>query len=386
MNIEVTRKQITSSCLGVMMWCKKYCNIVFVMVILYDHQVFSWQKVGGISRYFVELIKNLPYGFFNKNSILYSDNAYIDEINLRHFTMPSFKGKERIYEYANRMSSILTITTSKFDIFHPTYYNPYFLKYLKKPYVITVHDMIHEKFVDILKDKKTIKNKKHTIENASKIIAVSENTKKDIMDIYGIDGKRISVVYHGYSFNKKTIVPIRNLPSKYILYVGARKGYKNFFRFLEAFSLINKVHNDIILICTGNRFDDEEQRILSRYGLRDKVQSSYVTDGELAYLYQNALCFVYPSLYEGFGIPILEAFAAKCPLALSNTSCFPEIAKDAGAYFNPYDYSSIAHTILNIIENKEYRSNLIQKGTSIVSNYSWAETGYQTARIYGALQ
>ena len=131
MNIEVTRKQITSSCLGVMMWCKKYCNIVFVMDILYDHQVFSWQKVGGISRYFVELIKNLPYGFFNKNSILYSDNAYIDEINLRHFTMPSFKGKERIYEYANRMSSILTITTSKFDIFHPTYYNPYFLKYLK---------------------------------------------------------------------------------------------------------------------------------------------------------------------------------------------------------------------------------------------------------------
>ena len=147
--------------------------------------------------------------------------------------MPSFKGKERIYEYANRMSSILTITTTKFDIFHLTYYNPYFLKYLKKPYVITVHDMIHEKFVDILKEKKN--NKKHTIENASKIIAVSENTKKDIMDIYGIDGKRISVVYHDYSSNTKTIVPIRNLPSKYILYVGARRGYKDFFDSLKHF-------------------------------------------------------------------------------------------------------------------------------------------------------
>lgn len=280
----------------------------------------------------------------------------------------------------------MKLKSSKYDIFHPTYYNPYFLNKNKRPYVITVYDMIHEKFSDLYsKTDLTKEFKRKTILDATKIIAISNQTKKDIIELYGVNEEKISVVYLGHSINKELVEKVNNLPENYILYIGSRVSYKNFNRFIQAFAILAKKYAGLHLVCTGNNFNNEEQETFNRLGLADKVHRIFATDAQLNYLYQNAMCFVYPSLYEGFGIPILEAFASSCPLALSNTSCFPEIAQEGGCYFDPYSIDSMVDTISKLIDNTEYREKQIQDGLNVLKQYSWKKMALETAQIYKSI-
>lgn len=353
--------------------------------ILYDHQVFGWQKFGGISRYFVELMSRLPQDVTPTHSVVFTDNVYLRASNLPLSTKsyhPRFIGSYQI----NSVISKAAIRRKDFDLFHPTYYDPYFLGCLKKPYVITVHDMIHELFGDMFPFyDRTRSFKKKVITQARHIIAVSQKTKEDIISLYGLNEEKISVVYHGHSVNAATIEPIKDIPHRYLLFVGQRGRYKNFDRLVKAFAQISKREPDIKLICTGKPFHPNEQKLLQSLNIEDKVVHYFATDEQLACLYQNALCFVFPSLYEGFGIPILEAFAADCPLALSNTSCFPEIAQDGGAYFDPYDIDSIAAVLSDIIANESLRANLVMRGRDILSRYSWDKMAANTANIYKSI-
>ncbi len=116
--------------------------------------------------------------------------------------------------------------------------------------------------------------------------------------------------------------------------------------------------------------------------LENAVYRYFVSDAQLDYLYNKALCFVFPSLYEGFGIPILESFAARCPIALSNTSCFPEIARDGGVYFDPYDEDSVYETLMKLTDDSSLRGELVAKGSSILQNYSWDKMAAATAEVY----
>lgn len=354
------------------------------MNILYDSQIFSYQKFGGISRYFVELMSNLPNDIHPINSILLSDNEYLRRSQLRNkgIYIPSFRGKQRMIKPLNNLYSTLKIHQNQFQVFHPTYYNPYFLKQLKKPYVLTVHDMTHELFNSNNSVDNTILYKKETIEKADKIIAISENTKKDLINIYNVNEDKIHVIYLGYNQYNHYSKSITNLPPYYILFVGQRNGYKNFSTLLHAFAQVNRIHNEIKLICTGTAFTTSELNLISSLKLSKHVRHYFATDEEMAYLYQNAVCFVYPSLYEGFGIPILEAFAAKCPLALSNSSCFPEIAGNAGLYFDPNDSESIAYSILTIIENNDVKDRIVTAGCAQLNKYSWGKMANQIADIY----
>lgn len=358
------------------------------MKILYDHQMFGLQKLGGITRYFVELMTHLPDSYKFKNSIVFSDNIYLREADKqlnKGIRIPRFKGAGRFVTLINRLNSIADLSMGRYNVFHPTYYNPYFIKRVKSPYVVTVHDMIHEKFQESYpSDDTTIRYKELTIRNADHIIAISHNTKKDIMECYGIDESRISVVYHGYGNNAGTDT-IAGVPSKYILFVGERGIYKNFTRFLKAFAIVHKSIPDVHLICTGSKFTADESSLIKALNVSDFAHSMFVSDAQLNYLYQNAACFVYPSLYEGFGIPILEAFAGKCPVALSNASCFPEVAKDGGLYFDPCEEESIAESLLLILTDTKLRDRLIEKGTEVLKNYSWSKMALETMAIYKQL-
>ena len=117
-------------------------------------------------------------------------------------------------------------------------------------------------------------------------------------------------------------------------------------------------------------------------GLEGAVSSRFVSDNQLAYLYQHALCFVFPSLYEGFGIPVLEAFASGCPVLLSNASCFPEVGGDAALYFDPYNPEEMAKTIENVVSDSNLRTQMIQRGHERVKAFSWDKTAAQTAEFY----
>ena len=228
----------------------------------------------------------------------------------------------------------------------------------------------------------TIQLKKEIITKANRIIAISENTKKDIVEILNIAPTKIDVIHHGTSIQPPLGRQKLLLPNKYLLFVGDRTSYKNFQRLLEAFANIYKNIKDLYLICTGKPFSPEELQQIHKLHIENQTLQFSVNDEDLSELYSRALLFVYPSLYEGFGIPILEAYACNCPVALSNTSCFPEIAGNAGAYFDPYSVEAITDTITAVINNKEERSRLIIAGKERLKLYSWEEAAKKTEMVY----
>jgi glycosyltransferase involved in cell wall biosynthesis len=273
----------------------------------------------------------------------------------------------------------------EFDVFHPTFYNDYFLSYIgNKPFVLTVHDMIPELYPQYFpRDYDQIVLKKKLIPLANAIVAVSENTKKDIIRIYGVPASKIHVVYHGSSLLSEN--SDNNYDFPYLLYVGGRWYYKNFPSFVKSIVPVLLQHNDTHVICTGESFNKEEQDLMRQYGVEDRFISCLVkTDRDLYSLYHHALGFVYPSEYEGFGIPILEAYQADCPVLLNNASCFPEIAGDAAIYFNmDSKNSNLTEQIECLLSmSAEERRTLLTRQRERLKRFSWEKSAKQLADVY----
>ena len=353
--------------------------------IIYDYQIFQAQRFGGISRYFCEIIRRLHCEY--KIAIRFSLNYYITkwQLNDKQIAFPRFLYKyfssffrRRNYHFAKKILK----SDNKF-LFHPTYYDSYFLKYIGgNPYVVTVHDMVHEKFAHIYPSPKSFREQKaKVIKGATRIIAISENTKKDIIEILGVAPEKIDVVYHGTSMKPFSGEYQLKLPNKYLLYVGDRAAYKNFQRFIEVFSELHKQDPELYLVYTGNKLEESEIKQLP-LGIEKYTIHVKASDKALSELYTRALLFVYPSLYEGFGIPILEAYACHCPIAISDTSCFPEVAGEAAAYFDPYSKESMYRTILKVIYDKENRQRLIELGNTRLKRYSWEKAALETQKTY----
>jgi glycosyltransferase involved in cell wall biosynthesis len=273
-----------------------------------------------------------------------------------------------------------------YDVLHPTYYDPYLLKMGKDidiPLVIDVHDMIFEKFPQCFGNSEyIIKNKEVYFSRANKIIATSQKTKEDMLSIYPyIHEDKVIVIYRGQVF------PVQEYKKKenYVLYTGQRGGYKNFDTFIRAIAPL-LVRYDLWLVCTGQEFTRYELALLRKEKIRNRTSCIFVSDNDLPELYTRALVFVFPSLYEGFGFPILEAFAAGCPVALSNTSCFPEIAGDAALYFDPYSETDMRAIIEKVIVSPNMQNTLINMGKEQVKKYSWKKCAEETAAIYRGLE
>ncbi|MDR0868571.1 MAG: glycosyltransferase family 4 protein [Planctomycetota bacterium] len=279
-------------------------------------------------------------------------------------------------------SSVRALLKADFDVFHPTYYDPYFLAYLHKPFVLTIHDMIHEKFPAYFnQNDKTGFNKKNLALKSSKIIAISASTKNDILALYPeIAAEKITVVYHGASM-KPAPLDVNVEKENYLLFTGNRDGYKNFSTFAQAVAPL-LLRYGLRLICTGRPFDSPELALLSELAIADRTVCRFAAEEELADLYAKAVAFIFPSLYEGFGIPILEAFAAGCPAILSNTSSLPEVGGDAAAYFDPYNVEEMRKAIESVITSPSLQKELVVKGRTRLSNFSWEKCAKKTAAVY----
>lgn len=355
-------------------------------IILYDNQIFDIQRFGGISRYFCEIIRRL--NIKNDIAVRYSINYYLTTYHIGKHRIPLprfiFKRYRKACQDKNKKLSKILLSKNHNYLFHPTYYDPYFLEYIgNNPYVITVHDMIHEKFSSCFSDAdEVINQKKEVITHANRIIAISENTKKDIIELLHINPNKIDVIYHSTSMKAFTGRPNPNIPSKFLLFIGDRTPYKNFNRLIRAFSTLSKEDKELNLVCTGMPFSKSEKEFIDQLGVTDKIIQIKATDKLLCELYSRAKLFIFPSLYEGFGIPILEAYACHCPVALSNASCFPEIAGDAGIYFDPYSEKSIIESIREVIYDENKRSSLIQAGNERLKLFSWEKAARLTERTY----
>lgn len=342
--------------------------------ILFDYQVFMMQKNGGISRYFYEIIKRIKkqctvdcFEGFNHND--YSKNA-----------LRVKKDEQYLLEYAEILNYGLFNDFSKnkkYKIYHPTYYQDFGIENVKV-HIITVHDMIHELYH---MDKQIIENKKNMICKADGIIAVSENTKKDIIDLYNIDEKKIKVIYHGNSLHIKCSTnPIIKEP--YILYVGKRKGYKDAITLLYAFSECRYCKDLKLVFFGGGEFTKNEEECFSELGLADYIQWVSGDDIVLANLYQYAELFVYPSLYEGFGLPILEAMHYGTPVITARSSSLTEVGGDAVTYFEPGSKENLAECIDYLLNNNSKRREMSQVGIKREKLFSWDKSANEHIKFY----
>ena len=231
--------------------------------------------------------------------------------------------------------------------------------------------------------RKWIQGKKALIKNADKIIAISEKTKEDLINIYNIPDDKIKVIYHGYNkFNK---IGGRLISEPYILYVGLRDKYKNFNTFVLGLKSILLKKQIKILCIGGGQFTKNEINLLKDHKILKYIIQLTANDATLASAYKNALCFVFPSEYEGFGMPILEAFSMECPVILNNKSCFPEIAQDAALYFDSKNPNDVEEKISELINNNTLRQELISNGKIRLNSFSWNQCKKQTSDLYNEL-
>jgi len=368
------------------------------MKILLDPQIFYQQTYGGISRYYTEVFSVLS----KKKDVeiilpIYnSDNSYLKEtdlaaknksLHLLYSVLSFFRISTR--SLRKRKSDQLLdakFQENDYDVVVPTYYNPYFLDKINgKPFVLTVYDMIHELLPEYFIDDefRVVERKELLLHKATRIIAVSHNTKKDILKVYPhINPDKIVVVYHGTSIKIDNEVKVA-LPENYILYVGARPHYKNFKFLVRSIVPLLKKDSSLMLIAAGGgKFSEEELAWLKSLGINRQVVQKRFEENELGHFYKQAKCFVLPSLYEGFGIPVVEAMACGCPIILSTHGSLPEIAGDAGIYFNSESEDDLKEKIEELINNSELRAKYADKGLRHVTRYDWNAAAEQCLQVY----
>lgn len=370
------------------------------MRILVHPQTFNSQRYGGISRYYTEVLSRIVKTNTVQIPLYGTSNVYYNESSLVTFKQRIYfiyirllilfgirkleKTKKRNDNFLNKM-----IENQNFDIFIPTYYDISFLNLIgPKPFVLTIYDMIYELFPHyFINEQKAVEaivsNKLVLMQKATRIIAVSENTKKDILKIYPhIDQSKIDVVYHGCSIaipNKE----LNSLPQNYILFIGTRANYKNFIFLINSIQELLKGNSDLFLLCAGGGdFDPDEKNIITQLNLESKIIYREYKEDELGLYYKNAICFVFPSLYEGFGIPVLEAMTCGCPVVLGHHSSFPEIAGDAGVYYKTENATDLKNKIQVLIENPVIRNEFSNKGLDQAKKFSWEKASRECLNVY----
>lgn len=349
------------------------------MRVLFDHQIFSYQTFGGASRYFVELMARFAERGDPQFTlgVAESPNEYLARASF-------YRGKtvkpRFLRTYARNSVATVAATRGHHDILHATFYDPAITRVQRRAkLVVTVHDMIPEKFPELFAGEglynrfvtqRWIAGKRTLCERANAIIAVSEHTKTDLVEMYGIAPERVTVIHHGASLTPSMLRP-SSLPDDYVLFVGQRALYKNFRVVVEA------LRNDNLVCVGGGAFTTEERALLAEHRV-NAIQRS-VTDSELAACYANARAFVFPSRYEGFGIPILEAFACDCPVVLARASCFPEIAGDAAVYFAPDSVEELRGALDQAVSR---RASLVTAGRARLQRFSWESAATTTTAVY----
>ena len=376
------------------------------MKVLYDYQAFAMQRYGGVSNCFVRLIENLPSETTYEIALRECNNIHLQQSRLGTFppakidldnfiSTKYFFGRRTLFNLyskvfpngtslgKNRRCSIEALERGDFDVFHPTFFDTYFLEHLHgKPFVLTVHDMIPERFN--WKIDRQMGQKRELAGKAAHIVAVSQQTKRDLMEILGVPEEKITVIYHGVQdFPPVTSSPL--VGGRYLLYVGHRKEqYKNFLPMMAQLKTVLKNHEDLKVVCTGPAFTKAERQSFIQNGIERQVVHVSPDDEGMRNLYKYAQCFIYPSLYEGFGIPILEAWQAGCPVLLNETGCFPEIAADAAVYFHLSkgcsDLTSVVEDFLG--KGKAERQSLIARQFDRLRMFTWQDSAMSLNEVY----
>ena len=272
------------------------------------------------------------------------------------------------------------VISDKNIIFHSSYYRT--AKGPKLKNIVTVHDFTYELRMKGLLRYFHIFQKRKALKNADGIICISENTKKDMLELYPyLKNKKIKVIYNGFSssdyYHDSNIVR-----ENFALFVGARTNYKNFDKAID----IVAATKDVSLVIVGGPLNENEKNTLNiklsnRYELY-----SHISNKELNTLYNKSICLLYLSEYEGFGIPIIEAMSAGCPVLALNKSSIPEVAGEAGVLFSEYNINDIVSAVHSLRNDQNLRIMQIELGFNNAKRFSWDLCYQETLKFYNDFQ
>lgn len=360
------------------------------MKIIYDNIIYWLQKSGGGSVYWTELAKRLEKSD-EVEALFYepkepNDNIFRKGLVFKNRALETFLSL-KIRRYLN-----FTKPIEKKTIFHSSYFRV--SKSKNAINVTTIHDFTTEKFRTGLARWVNLQQKKYAVLNSQGIICISENTKKDLLEfVPNVDKSKIRVIYNGVSedfyliendFQIKDKEPrFHSLENyKYLLYIGHRTSYKNFDIAVKAAAKTNGKYK---LVVIGEPFSEEEQIEVDKLlGRENYIQVSKLGNEHLNMLYNKAFALLYPSSYEGFGIPLVEAMKTGCPVIANNTSSIPEVAGDAAILIDDIDEHKICEQIKNL-EDQEYRDKLIEKGFIQSQKFNWDKTFEEYMKFYKEL-
>lgn len=360
------------------------------MNLFYSFDIFCGQRYGGISRYYFELIRHISPKVADVKVIagLYI-NEYIKSLpEVKGIKVPQLKFSNSIRLIISGLFQALMLKTANSQtIIHQTFYYQPIIKYHGKV-VLTVYDMISEIYSQYCPAGDNISLlKRRWCERADKIIAISHSTKNDLVCLFGISPEKIVVIHLASSLrDNKSPFSVKPFPEPYLLFVGKREHHKNFEGLIQAFAASDSMKRSFHIVCFGDEpLSNIENVRLKELGIEGRVHNVGGGDELLCNYYKNAVAFVCPSLYEGFGIPILEAMEFSCPVICSNTSSIPEVAGDAAVYFDPSDIASMQHTLEATLFDQNLLDDLRKRGLERQSVFSWDRCANETLAVYNSL-
>lgn len=358
------------------------------MQITIDDQVFTFQRYGGVSRYFAELIKQFrsaaELGVHARTPFRYVLNEYLLELDSRRYRRPPLPSRLRRGRLLRRMNSALPAARrERAQIVHHTFYFTPALQREVRARICTIYDMIPELFPELFPGMQPHAGKDDYVHACDALLCISETTKTDLLARYGSLDKPVVVTPLGVTdeFFAAPVIDVSERP--YVLFVGQRDAYKNFDVLLRALSWLTVRHPRLELICVGGPpLADTERERIDQLGLTGQVSRTVMDDAALPAIYAAASCFVFPSRYEGFGLPIVEAFAAGCPVLLADTPCSVEIGGAAAQFFPPDGDEQLAEAIDSLVGHEENRATWIAAGRVRARDYTWRRTAELTAGVY----
>ena len=358
------------------------------MKIIFNNTIFYKQKYGGVSRYISLLAKELIKNNIDVKIIapLYK-NKYLKEISkinkkgiyIKRF--PDYK----VFNFISNLLTIYYINKSESNIIHDTYYSSSLLKIRNKTNILTIYDLIHEKFPHFY-ERNYISHRKKIIENSDFFICISEKTRQDFIGYYKVPIEKTKVIHLGaehildYSKNIKSI----NFKKKpFLLYVGSRSKYKNFKLLAKAVAKSDLIMNNFDIVCFGGgNFTKEEKNFFENNSITNFISIASGDDNILATLYSEATALVFTSVYEGFGLPMIEAMASKCPLFVSDIDITKEVCLSSAEYFDSQDSDDLKFKLENTLFDSLKLKELAHKGYNLSKKYNWKKCADKTIDVY----
>lgn len=356
------------------------------MRVALDDQIFHVQKRGGASRYFVELERHLASGAdgvelravrrWTTNEHLLAQSGRRPAAGLR---------RPAVMAAANVTRATLS---ARPDVVHHTYYHRAYLG-LGRPRVgraVTVLDMTPERFPEMWQ-RNPHRAKEAYVRAADLVLCISESTRRDVIDVYGeLDVPMVVTPLAVDNVFVPGVPRPPGWPSEYVLFIGKRAYYKDFAVLARAWAA-SEVNDAMHLVCVGGGpLTASELALLDDLGIRSRVLWYSLPDDALPGAYAGAACFVFPSRYEGFGLPTLEAMACGTPVILSGASSLPEVGGSAARYFRPGDVEQLAEVISDVVADSSLRASMRDAGLRRAAEFSWSRTAQLTAQAYLSLR